>query len=94
MTRGRSVARLVNQVVCREKNEPWPWTAGSCAPHRAIRRELRGAAIEEDLTIAPSRNGVKQFVSQQDFPGHHISAAFERRAALDTARGPAERVDA
>jgi hypothetical protein len=60
MTRGREVARLVNQVVCREKNEPWPWAAGPCAPHRAIRRELRDAA-EENLTIAPSRSVVKRF---------------------------------
>lgn len=48
--------------VSREENEPWPGAAGSWAPHRPRRRGLRGAAVEENSTIAPSEKSVKQFV--------------------------------
>ena len=81
MTRGRAVARLVNQVVCRARNEPWPWAAGSWAPHRAMRRELRDATAEENLTIAPSRNVVKRFcvTSAPSRPSHECSIRAARR---------------
>ena len=90
MTRGRAVARLINQVVCREKNEPWPWAVGPCAPHRAIRRELRDAAAEVNSTIAPSRNVVKGFhvTSAASRPSHECRV----RAARRRCQGPQARV--
>ena len=94
MTRGRVVARLVNQgcVERRTKRDLGPPLR--VAPHQAIRRGLRDAAVEENFTVAPSRNVVKRFGNATSFLGHHISATFERSAGVVKAHGPAERVEA
>ena len=60
MFRGRVVARMGNQEVCREKSTNRDLRPPvRVAPHRAMRRGCASAAIEETLTIAPSIHVLK-----------------------------------